>query len=285
MELAVCRYMNGYAYLNTMKCQDVVTIFDLQIISSKKTTMKQSPKILLAVFLALSLTANIYFLLRRDVRPEPEINCTTCYPTNCGSTFPGLKVDLAANLIENYRNNHWTVLNTNLLGGGAAVQDSRSAWFSMQTIKRFIYEVESKTAANQSCGCDSLLGIRIYYGEYPTSNGKGFDIQKYPQLANLPLNYERLHTLVMIPTMRIGDLDKDFDPNYFTTGIPCMPVSFTDTALIASGTITALIPDSYNANMQNHGGLYPPPFKPPFGLVQCSGANFLHRVDRDFTCQ
>jgi len=139
-----------------------------------------------------------------------------------------LNVPFAKALIENYAQNHWTIINgacPSLHPNPAFpnVQDSRSAWFCLADLQKFICEFENS-------GTPDTLGVRIYFGEYSAD-----------LLANDPqdIQYTGLHTLVMVPTLLGADgLNHDFDP---ATG---------SSDFSQSPTMCAL----------NHGSLMPPPF-------------------------
>jgi len=139
-----------------------------------------------------------------------------------------IETTFAAELIENYAQNHWTTINDacpSLQQNPAYpnVQDSRSVWFSLADLQNFISEF-------QQSGNQNTLGVRIYFGEYSADL-----VAKCKGNAQ----YTGLHTLVMVPTILGQDgFNHDFDP---ATGSS----DFTQ-----SNTICAL----------NHGTLAPPPF-------------------------
>jgi hypothetical protein len=128
--------------------------------------------------------------------------------------------------------------------------------------------------------CDNVpnaeLGVRIYFGEYPTSG---------PLATGIEAEYLGLHTLLMVPTYWDGQYDRDFDPAYINPGCKPAPPDSVWTVL------SALTPDPQNptendANMRNHGSLFPPPY-PVYSsqnvISNCSGASFLYYVDQ-VTC-
>lgn len=204
----------------------------------------------------------------------PANACNTCYPVDCQTPFDGIDIRLAKLLVSNYRNNHLAAINQNC-NTVMPRQDSRSVWFSLNRIKRFIYEIEHKMCDS----CDNVpnaeLGVRIYFGEYPTSG---------PLVANIDPAYLGLHTLLMVPTYWDGQYDRDFDPAFIDPG--CKPAPIDSVGAI----LTALPPDPQdptqnNTNMRNHGSLFPPPYPVYSGntVTNCSGADFLYYVDQ-VTC-
>ncbi len=184
----------------------------------------------------------------------------TCKP--CLDKEPYKQVDgnYLKDLINNYRKNHWTTLNSHF-GFPLDVVDSRSVWFDMDAVKSFIADVEAKTdlACEKEGHCAKNLGIRIYFGEYDKN-----------QLASSGhLEYTGLHTLIMVPTIqdasKTGTVEEnvDFDPEHMTS---CSP----DLINSQWQSITALMPE---ITSMNHGTLIPPPDQ------VCTGAKFMHYFD------
>jgi hypothetical protein len=70
-------------------------------------------------------------------------------------------------------------------------RDSRSVWFSLETLKSFLWEIESRTATCKEGCADLNLGVRIYFAEYPKKVN-----------PNDPFNplFIKHHTIFMVPT-------------------------------------------------------------------------------------
>lgn len=169
-------------------------------------------------------------------------------------------------LLGNYRDNQWKWINPNIATPGSATVDSRSVWFDMEKLKSFIAQAEAYVDGDRECPgnhCDKNLGVRIYFGAY----GDGAIPEDAP-------DYNRLHTLVMIPTFYDNTLqdNKDFDPRYMSV---CGDPDY-DTAQLK---IIALLP-STQINMANHGSLNPPPPPYPSSVPSCTGASLMHLVDK-----
>jgi hypothetical protein len=184
--------------------------------------------------------------------------CGVCDSTEGHSVMSAVKFKA---LISNYRNHHWAQINQHHFNGNPNKVDSRSVWFDLNTLKNFILNIEKSVA--DSCGgdhCSKQLGIRIYFAEY---GGAATPI--------LP-EYDSLHTLVMVPTMRMttqvtGDANVDFDYAHMQG---CNPLPIDSTW----PEFTALMPTIPMRGAMNHGTLIPPPYQ------VCTGARFMHLIDR-----
>jgi len=208
--------------------------------------------------------------LQPNVTPSFQTPCSTCYASDCSVPFDGIDAGLAKLLVSNYHDHHLAAINQNcstVPSGG----DSRSVWFSLERVKRFIYQIESK-ACNMCNNEKPALGIRIYFGEYPTDATQAPDINA---------DYLGLHTLLMVPTYDDGVSNRDFDPAYINEG--CHPAPLDSVGAV----LTALPPDPQrpdqsNMNMRNHGYLFPPPYPNancPLNKSEYLGADFMYYVD------
>lgn len=174
----------------------------------------------------------------------PSTTCRTCYPFDCNIPFIPLSAAYVKNLLSNYRTNQWSVINAGLINGqlGNNLIDSRSVWFDLNTLKRFIYEMEARTCS--SCDTQPKLGLRVYYGQYTSTGTVGVNAQ-----------YDGLHTVAMIPTISKqinGNLyNVDFDPRYMQK---CVMADYD----CEDSTIFGLLPN-IDVTAMNHGDLIPPP--------------------------
>jgi hypothetical protein len=131
------------------------------------------------------------------------------------------------------------------------VPDARNIWFDLARMKQIIGYIESKLCQAQ-CNENTHLGIRFYFAKYPDKN----TIQSLPDLTGVPLDYERHHTLFMVPTYwdPVKKANIDFDPGGITKGCILAPIDpIKGHALIATG------PSEAGTDGENHGGLRPPP--------------------------
>ncbi|RLJ23052.1 hypothetical protein CLU97_4630 [Chryseobacterium sp. 7] len=110
-------------------------------------------------------------------------------------------------LIDNYRQNHLTAINTAL-----GIQDAQSIWFDLPKLKNFIAKIEEEAAKVNPDTPAEDLGIRFYYATYPKQENWSI-MDSHP----VPVEYAGRHTLVIIPTLKkaieTGELvDFDFNP-------------------------------------------------------------------------
>jgi len=135
-----------------------------------------------------------------------------------------IPTSLIQNLVDNYRSNQLLAINQDL-----SIQDSHSVWFDLPILKNFVAEIEAQAKLIDLTVKDSDLGIRFYYAAYPA----------VPQ-SSVPANYAKRHTLVMIPTKKLNDLNYDFNP-----------FDNNSVSLAVTGV-------SIDALALNHGTLVPP---------------------------
>jgi len=164
-----------------------------------------------------------------------------------------ISASIAKKLVNNYTQNHWAIINSS--PNFTNIQDSRSVWFDIGYLQKFISQLPPETD-----------GIRIYFGEY--SDDVIHEILQDQNLAQAIPNisqYSGLHTLVMIPTMPDADgvsydfnmTDEDYNPDFSNPH-----------ALIA----------------ENHGTLQPPPFTSSAAsaaLEAITGQEFLAYCDQN----
>ena len=192
-----------------------------------------------------------------------------CYDYS-STVFSGLSLKEAKELTGLYSANHYPSYTQGMQSGLPRKQiDSKSVWFSLETLKKFIYQIERFSC--QNCGQKApALGVRIYYGEYSGTTGTNAAL---PGFRNLPRDYAGLHTLMMVPTIRERNKNVDFDPLATYNQGKCDRLSLSDylkrldksysdksinllqynTALLMSTVIL-----SPEVSAQNHGGLCPP---------------------------
>jgi hypothetical protein len=161
-----------------------------------------------------------------------------------------MEFDLVKEMVNNYRNNqlNWilTAPTSNL------AMDASAIWFDLATLKNFISSIEEAIALNPDLPTDNV-GIRMYYAAYPPI--EKWSQPGYEDIADLldsdeTKKYEKLHTLVLVPTTEINAVNTDFNPLDATTYEAGFPTAGPTAvmALTYKGTIAA----------KNHGRLYPP---------------------------
>ncbi|PTT38279.1 hypothetical protein DBR28_08765 [Chryseobacterium sp. HMWF028] len=95
-------------------------------------------------------------------------------------------------LIDNYRQNHLSAINTAL-----GIQDAHSIWFDLPKLKNFIAKIEEEATKVNPATSEEDLGIRFYYASYPKTENWNI-MASHP----VPQEYAEKHTLVLIPTMK-----------------------------------------------------------------------------------
>lgn len=131
---------------------------------------------------------------------------------------------LIQNLVDNYRSNQLEAINQDL-----NIEDAHSVWFDLPTLKSFVAEIEAQAKLIDQNVKDVDLGIRFYYAAYPA----------VPE-PSVPTEYANRHTLVMIPTKKMNNLNYDFNP-----------FENKSESLAVAGVLT-------DALALNHGDLVPP---------------------------
>lgn len=159
-----------------------------------------------------------------------ETDVTTDEKQNFNMDAAVLPTEFIQDLVDQYRNKQLTYIDANL-----GTEDAHSIWFDLQTIKKFIAEIESEALRIDPHCQTKDLGIRLYYGAYS-------ETPSHP----IPQDYGKRHTIVMIPTKlkeAEGGQMLNFDFNPFED-----KNSDNEQAL-------ALTPGALG---QNHGALIPP---------------------------
>lgn len=158
-----------------------------------------------------------------------------------------LKIDLVEEMVSNYKNNQLDSIVTSTVHPMAF--DAQSVWFDLEKLKSFIATIEEEAASHPEYELKNF-GVRFYYTAYPEK--KLWDTPGYEDLADMltdPIasDYEKLHTLIAIPTAEINGENQDFDPYDTNTYNGTKPASGLGLAIMA----------------ENHGTLIPP--TPPNG--------------------
>lgn len=231
-------------------------------------------KLIIAVLfiaLAISLFYNMSGEKASAVQPSNDV----CFDFNTYQPST-LTNGLVYDMVNKYRNNQLRSIEGSTTSPMA--QDARCIWFDLDTIKKFIYHVEKGVQKNATT-TNNKLGLRIYYAAYPDKS-LWASTPEYKDLRvflNNPVTeqYEKMHTLVMIPTLQLADsVPHDFnplDPSTYKNGLTAyypaknqeMPASVRvkrTSALIGSSApanATASTPAARIA-ARNHGTLYPP---------------------------
>ncbi len=169
-----------------------------------------------------------------NTQPTPDETLQTSVPNT-------MSYDFIQMMVDNYRNNHLVAIKDKL-----NLDDAHSVHFGLDTLKKFITDIETEAQKNNPGVTEEDLGIRFYYAAYPTADN-------WSTMANTTIgtDYAQRHTLIMIPTLKKEDengdlLDYDFNPMDSTEGE--LPAMLTQQNQGLSGEIMS----------QNHGALNPP---------------------------
>ena len=202
----------------------------------------------------------IFFACTKPIQVT-SIDCCKmfCYDGS-NQPFAGLSYKAAEKMANLYKQNHLPKFQADMTAPNNL--DARSVWFSLATIKKFIYEID-RNACQSKCPevNQNTLGIRFYFGEYPQK------VASDPLFSGVPNKYSGLHTLFMVPTYwdaAMGD-NMDYDPrwNLQAGGNRCKPTSLSDfkkdaknKEFLAKYMMVVAAPEPNG--MQNHGNLCPP---------------------------
>lgn len=209
--------------------------------------------------------------------PASVPGAQNCYPAATSGGEPvGLNAMLVYYLAKNYKDRQLQAINSAHYPGSS---DARSVWFDMETLKRFIHEIESQTCGKCD-NSDKMLGVRIYYGAYPDST-KWTDSLWANALAGVPMENAGKHTVMMVPTYRdiSTQADIDFDPDYVTDGCDFTNIEsfYNNMKTQPPAGVTLSILSTMNGTAQNHGQLIPPPYDRM--TILDNGAGIMYAVD------
>ncbi len=185
---------------------------------------------------------------------------------------PTLTTNMVKSMVFQYKDAQLNNIQT--AATNAVPKDARAIWFDLETLKQFLYQIEQKTAQHPTEIANKKLGVRIYYAAYPEKQIMS-NLAQHQTDPNFSYNeeYEKLHTLVMIPTITgAGNENYDFNPLDVTTYDGFTNVKKENSTFsFDSDTYTTLSLGTSRVNSQigvnsaaqvqiarNHGSLYPP---------------------------
>jgi len=187
-----------------------------------------------------------------------------------GKDTRGIIQDSLAIIMSNLYNDD---VSKSAVRGDAARPDTRSIWFSLETLKSFISNIE--TAIDTGKNFSIPLGTRIYFSKYQQK----LDTEKYPELADLDKSVVGRHTIFFVPTYydTVKKRNVDFNYNVLGTNRNQYPMPYSEVIARklspSKGAILGIDRSVYvyvgpNSNqyaltgdevIQNHGGMCPPP--------------------------
>lgn len=213
--------------------------------------------------LAIAFAVYVYFF--PPLRPKPIIPIEPEGNKIC-MDFDTLKPSTLAsgliyNMVQNYQQNQLQAIQTHT--SKQVPNDAHAIWFELDTIKKFIYHIEKAVKSNGVSA--SKIGLRFYYASYPPNSTW---TTQYPDLQgflrdSLTIQYGQKHTLVILPTIKQGDVIYDFNPSDKSTYDKGMPEydrkMFTKQVFALTTTAKSATVSSTSAtDARNHGVLFPP---------------------------
>lgn len=238
----------------------------------------RSLKLILALVLALFALYIFFYPPKSDRLSELPVGSTDSISTVIDTSLvcldfnkykpSSLQMGLISDMISVYRSNQGNAINRDM-----AHDDAEAVWFELDTIKKFIFHIE-KLSKKKGVPSEKL-GLRLYYATYPDSTlwgNLGYkDLTDFKRDASTRA-YQLKHTIVMIPTLNIEGLNKDFnplEPDTFDSGLTPLKSEFNgkaSTTLPAGAVSTMGLTGTGSTTARNHGELSPP--KPKVGAFQ-----------------
>lgn len=229
------------------------------------------------IFAALAIFFGVRFCSLPKIDSALRVIDKNCKTSDCRDYNNTLQQDnkLDMNLLKSMAYYHQS--NPAVTNGATNLYKTRSVWFSLAVIKKFIWQIE-----NNACSCDSLLGIRMYFSNYPPDtdwqvafkddldNPQRVDGSfRSSKLVNNTNPYEKISTLFMVPTIRNNNINYDFDPVDKDKNGKCL-FTYKESYGQYGKLDTAGLPylhQAYGASVTalsatNHGDACPPPYPP-----------------------
>lgn len=123
-----------------------------------------------------------------------------------------LNMRLIREMVENYRQIQLKSIENS---GDPVAKDANSILFDVDTLKKFINDIESAVKQNQP-NEKHRLAIRMYYAAYPLKtkwDQPGYEYLKELLGDEITELYERKHTLILLPALQNGKgIYVDFNP-------------------------------------------------------------------------
>ena len=179
---------------------------------------------------------------------QPLASGSTCPKTNySGQKAEGMislaqAMEITQLFYDDYAKSH-----VNMDGKPTPREDTRNIWYSLETLKRYIWAMED-TLCKQGCNLDSMgLGLHFYFAKYPDA--------KKTMAMGVDSAYAHQQTLVISATYKDGGVNVDFDP-YHVGSQPCKPTPLKSRVpgSLSNGA------GGQEEGALNHGGMIPPPY-------------------------
>ncbi|RZK43545.1 MAG: hypothetical protein EOO90_03005 [Pedobacter sp.] len=214
-------------------------------------------KYLVAVIVVLVAAFGVYALKYPPVS-EKSTGVVSAFASLQGESKPSkpstLSMGLIQEMVNNYRNTQ--LISIENASKNPVKADAHSILFDIDTLKKFISDIERGVKENLPAGSPKLA-VRMYYAGYPDK--VKWSEPGYKDLAGLlgneiPKLYEKKHTIIMIPVIKNDKgVFADFNPFDLKTyqGFPHRTAKSTQ---LFRGDPT----DTTQTLGLNHGQLIPP---------------------------
>ena len=122
------------------------------------------------------------------------------------------------NLVDRYYQNiDNTLLKKMMPEYDGNLLEARLAWVSFADLKNYMQYIQTLSHKN-GFGNTSNLGLNLYYGRYP-ENAVELS-ETYNKNGTIGKDFKGRHTLVMVPTFKDGEIQRDFNPHFIEKGRP-----------------------------------------------------------------
>jgi hypothetical protein len=204
------------------------------------------------------LLASIVFFSCKDDRPKHE-----CPPGCKDYSNVQMKGIIDATVAYDIANAYKGDKNKSTIEG-TGQDDATSIWFSLETLKQYIWKIETELD-KKKMNADSLgLGIRIYYGKYP-------DEETMRKLGFKP-EYALHHTTFLVATYKGKKNHIDFDPWHMGTDrnriTPLKEILDLQRRNTAAKVAAGAGGQTEGAGVLNQGDLKPPPIEDGYSFPQ-----------------
>lgn len=159
----------------------------------------------------------ILFIFGKSPEKSDQPNCSFKYDYNNEPNIGAISINTAKGMAYNFKSGLFPKLYLKTKG-----PNTRSVWFTVETLKKFLWQIENKTC-DPACNTNNELGVRIYFSEYPDS----LYMTQHSDLNSTKVEYAKHLTLFMVPTFSQNNIAYDFDPEHIGND-KCNPIKLRD---------------------------------------------------------
>ncbi|MGF1923970.1 MAG: hypothetical protein ACQUHE_07295 [Bacteroidia bacterium] len=215
--------------------------------------MERKPLLVIIGLLVASFCVYVYNYPPQTTTDAKEAQLSSLNNDISGSKPSTIRMALIEEMVNDYRQIQLKSIEN--ASKNAVKDDSHSILFDLDTLKKFISDIE-RGVKEVEPKSNPKLGLRMYYASYPLKekwNEPGYENLRDLLGNEIPKLYERKHTLIMIPVIKTEKgVFADFNPFDKSTynGFPKRTTRAI--SLLRNSTDTIEIP------ALNHGQLIPP---------------------------